>query len=859
MKEYIAETGGRYTYSDDILNLQELALSLASIFDGCSDFIISGCEIDGQRISEGYVWLGGKVRRFDGCTDAAFPYYLYEVNRHESVVYANEVNKLGRTCYLCAGGRSVPDEEDSVTGRLPAFIEMTKEYSPRFIDKFFGRYAVLLETPFARQTVKKDILLTGTFTAEKDLVSKTAVSVSGKDGHQLKGLVRTDGNASLGAYLNGLLVNEIVLHTDGSFSLVKQGKVLARVTENGLVLDAVSAKTVKGGSVVIRGNHLFNADDATDEGSVCINYYGTDGEGSRFRNFAVYDGKRGAVPLLLVTGKTESVQVNGAFVVRSAGKGIELHNLSYTKDNPKLINLLSWKDSAGEAMAHAGYDEAGSFRFALKNSIGDIVLAPQGAVDVLGTLKVNGTPLGETYVALTDFTAALKKKVDTVSGKGLSTEDFTTEYKRKLDAISTGELEGGKDGYVTASDMREALKMKLSANENLLDVMDKAAARRNIDVYSKTEAGNTFLKIASGLKELVELTAEEIEDRPVEEITALKEKKQAAVRDTIQAEKLGTGDLKLAKSANLSDLPDKEKARQNIDVYSKTDVDKLLDGKLGTDSVYQGVVFTDEMKQKLEGIKSGSFAYTDSSGSHAQVEGYVSTSQVAKELAKKANLLLDGYSSDQKNTIAANLGVYTKAVADGRFAALENLFQDYINYLVKKGKKTDEAQKALRDKLDVLSSSDVSGTYLRKDSKLADLVLKTTDAKRQVCQTLGAAFASDYQTKLKDTGWTQMGNSGSGTDARQLYVRQIGNIVSIQGAINTSRRDGDNWGGVVAVIPNSIQPPAYSVRCTAADWNDDHKYNRGTSFKIFGGTRQLRIYERGMYGVDVELNFTYFT
>ena len=25
MKEYIAETGGRYTYSDDILNLQERA------------------------------------------------------------------------------------------------------------------------------------------------------------------------------------------------------------------------------------------------------------------------------------------------------------------------------------------------------------------------------------------------------------------------------------------------------------------------------------------------------------------------------------------------------------------------------------------------------------------------------------------------------------------------------------------------------------------------------------------------------------------------------------------------------------------------------------------------------------------
>ena len=42
MKEYVAETGGRYTYSDDILNLQELALSMSAIFDGCSDFRLYG-------------------------------------------------------------------------------------------------------------------------------------------------------------------------------------------------------------------------------------------------------------------------------------------------------------------------------------------------------------------------------------------------------------------------------------------------------------------------------------------------------------------------------------------------------------------------------------------------------------------------------------------------------------------------------------------------------------------------------------------------------------------------------------------------------------------------------------------------
>ena len=76
MKEYVAETGGRYTYSDDILNLQELALSMSAIFDGCSDFIISGCMCEGAVFSAGYVWLGGKVLYFEGCTDPVSPYHI---------------------------------------------------------------------------------------------------------------------------------------------------------------------------------------------------------------------------------------------------------------------------------------------------------------------------------------------------------------------------------------------------------------------------------------------------------------------------------------------------------------------------------------------------------------------------------------------------------------------------------------------------------------------------------------------------------------------------------------------------------------------------------------------------------------
>ena len=103
MKEYIAKTGGRYTYNDDLLNLQELARSMTSIFEGCSNFIISGCEVADGRITPGYVWIGGRVRPFEGAAEVSLPYYIYEKNHYETIAYAGDVNKHGRCCYLCSG------------------------------------------------------------------------------------------------------------------------------------------------------------------------------------------------------------------------------------------------------------------------------------------------------------------------------------------------------------------------------------------------------------------------------------------------------------------------------------------------------------------------------------------------------------------------------------------------------------------------------------------------------------------------------------------------------------------------------------------------------------------------------------
>lgn len=859
MKEYVAETGGRYTYADDILNLQELALSMTSIFSNCTDFIISGCTVSGKAITPGYVWLNGKVRYFEGCPTASFPYFIYERNLSDTVTYANEMNKKGRNNFLCLGGTIVPNTPDTLTDKLPHFIEIRKEYAPRFIDKFIGKYAVLVDTPFSKQTIRKDLVVTGKLNIDKTVESKTALNVvNAENSYSFKGIVKVNGDASWGTYYNGLLVNEILLQTDGSIHFMKQGTELAYINTAGIFVPSVLSTSLKTGALFIQGNSLTNYDDETDTGAVNINVEGYKNGNTKFRNFNVYDGKKNNVPLIQTVGKERKVNITGYFSVKAESNQLALISSSYLKGDSELTSSVRFKDSSEENIAEIGYIGTDNFDFIVSNLIGNLILKSKDSVNVQSDLLVKGTSLTKLYVSTSAFKNALAKKVDTVNGKGLSSEDFTTEYKRKLDAITSGNIDSGEEGYVTTANITEALKKKLNIENNLNDLNDKSVARVNLQVFSQTESNNRFLKTEGKLLELVSLTADEINGLSAEQAALLKAEKQEQIRLNLDAEKKGTGELKLSKSSNLSDLLDKGLARKNISVYSVTEIDKLLTGKLNSDAAYTGVNFTDKMKQKLENIKAGSFAYVDDEGtSHAEVEGFVITSQVKKELVKKAERLLTGYNDSEKKSIASNIDVHSKTEADKKYASVSSLFQDYITLLVSQGKSSSDAQKILRDKLNVLSKEDVTGNYLRKERKLSDLSLPNADAKKSACQSIGAAYAPEYQTKIVDTGWKQMANSGSGTDTRRLFVRQIGNIVCIQGVINTARRDGNNMGGTVAILPNGISTPPYGVRTTLCDWNDDAKYNRGTSFILRGGTRNIVIYESGWYNVDTEMNFTY--
>ena len=478
MKEFVAETGGRYTYADDILNLQELALSMSSIFSGCSDFIISGCENSGNSLTAGYVWINGKIRYFEGCSAVSFPFYIYETNSTDTVAYANEVNKKGRNNYLCSGSNTLPEVTDVVTGTMPHFIELGQDYAPRFIDRFFGKYTVLLETPFARQTIRKDLVITGNLSVQKTLESKTAVSIlNPQTGHSLKSIVKETGNASLGVYHNGLLVNEVILLTDGSFRLMKQEQELARFDEKGITVPQSLSTITKAGAVYISGHSIINYDDATDEGAININSSGYNNGKTKFRNLHVYDGRQTGAPILQVTGKSRKVNVNGTLSLNSENNQLTLGSSAYLKDNPLLRTYISWVDSAEAKIAEAGFISTKDNDFTIKNAVGNISLTPVAYVNIEGDLKIAGVSLTQIYVSAKDFSTALQKKVDAISGKRLSTEDFTTLLKNKLEAISSGNIESGSDGFVTSSDVIESLRKKLSISSNLNDLGNKADAR----------------------------------------------------------------------------------------------------------------------------------------------------------------------------------------------------------------------------------------------------------------------------------------------------------------------------------------------------------------------------------------------
>ena len=129
MREFVAKQGGRYTYIEDFVGLQDMTIALTSMLDGCGNFIVSGCDTSGLSdnaitISSGYVFINGHIRKFEGATvDLTRPYYIVESERTESVSYAQNATQQGCIYYECTGTYVEPLDKQ--------YVKLTNTYIPR--------------------------------------------------------------------------------------------------------------------------------------------------------------------------------------------------------------------------------------------------------------------------------------------------------------------------------------------------------------------------------------------------------------------------------------------------------------------------------------------------------------------------------------------------------------------------------------------------------------------------------------------------------------------------------------------------------------------------------------------------------
>lgn len=216
-------------------------------------------------------------------------------------------------------------------------------------------------------------------------------------------------------------------------------------------------------------NKIYIVKDGSDANDVYQEYYYTNGAWEKIGTHAV------KVDLTPYAKKTEAVtnvefiniEADGSYITNTS-----IRNLVYTLgDGRKIVAPVPLAEPRTTG-ARPYVGQNGFMRSSDKAKLDGIAdgannyTLPTASASVLGGILIGYGTSGRNYAVLldgsgkayvnvpwtdtnttydlspyaktADVNAALAKKVDVVSGKGLSTHDFTSEYKSKLDGISSG-------------------------------------------------------------------------------------------------------------------------------------------------------------------------------------------------------------------------------------------------------------------------------------------------------------------------------------------------------------------------------------------------------------------------------------
>lgn len=411
MKEFTSQTGGRYTYIDDLLNLQELSLAIVSIFDGCDNFIVSGCQVSGNTISSGYVFINGKIRYFTGAASVSkWPIYIYESNTVEKVPYADSGDKVGRNVYGCAAASSMPTNTDLLTGAVPQFVQINKDNTAmRLKDAFFGKYALTIDSSFNSQSVKKDVAFGGGLTVDGAIQSNTSLNVA-KGNSKAIVSYDTNGDLVIQSTAIGRSAHRLIITNDGNFRFYSGDSLLATLSSKGFVGSSlIGFPQVNAGNIRCTDSGIYNYGSISDDGVLNINLVGYNGGITHYRNTVIGDGKGNGI--LEINGKSHQGKLYGDLLISSSVAALlKIRHSSLAKTDKTLQSYLNWQDKNGASIASLGYVSTEDFDFYVSNSIGAVRISSD--TYIAGKLYVDGVDVMAIMTGKTDLADALKNKAN---------------------------------------------------------------------------------------------------------------------------------------------------------------------------------------------------------------------------------------------------------------------------------------------------------------------------------------------------------------------------------------------------------------------------------------------------------------
>ena len=442
MKEFFSKEGGRYTYIDDIMNLQELSTAFTELFYDCDNFVLSGLQVTGKSISSGFVFINGKIRYCEGTSNVTqWPMFVYERNSIEDVAYADSNDKPGRKVYGCVLSQNVPVSNDPITGMPPQAIQINQDgTSVRMKDAFLGKYALLINPSSESQSVDKPVDF-------NDKVSTRGLSV--QDYIELhkgvaKALIQYNETGTL--MIQSTVHNKVYkieITEDGDFNMYTNGTLFCTFNAEKAVF-RISVVTPKhhAGNIVTELNDIYNYGGSTDDSALKINMLGHNGTSSYFRDTIIGDGKNKAV--FTVCGKTKRSRFDGDVKVVTGNTSIELQHPNLLQNDLSLTSFFKWSDKEGSEMATMGYISTHDNNFHIHTNNGNIQL--DNDVYVFGKLYVDNKNVMDVLVDKNTYTSDMSKKAN-IEDVYSKTESDKTYVTRTEDlSVFVQQAGGGVEG-----------------------------------------------------------------------------------------------------------------------------------------------------------------------------------------------------------------------------------------------------------------------------------------------------------------------------------------------------------------------------------------------------------------------------